>query len=78
LERRPNPLEMLNDPVYQAYTSPYLRAERERAEQELKEERERAEQSIEQVEQIKAFLDSQGIVLPEELQKSTFKGIKDS
>jgi len=89
LEKRPNPLETLDDSIYQAFTSPYLRAERERAEeeleaaeqelecieQELEVERERAEQSIKQAEQaqdineqIKAYLKTQGISLPEHLQ----------
>ena len=53
LEDRPTPLEMLDDPVYQGFTSPFLRAERERAERELQAEQERAEREL-QAEQKRA------------------------
>jgi len=56
LEDRPTPLEMLDDPVYRGYTSPLLRAERERAERAesaLQEEKERAEREL-QAEQERA------------------------
>jgi len=71
IKRRPNPSVMLDDPVYHNFTSPFLRAERIRAEQEI----ERIERELQaerqsrqtQVDEINAYLKAQGIALPDEL-----------
>lgn len=84
IKRRPTPPEMLDDPVYRNFTSPFLRAERiraekeiERIERELQAEQERAERELQservshqtQVDEINAYLKAQGISLPDELLK---------
>lgn len=54
LYRLPDPPAMVADPVYRDFISPFLRAERERAEQALEvaeQERERAEQEYDRAEQ---------------------------
>jgi len=54
---------MIDDPVYQDFISPDLRAERVRAERAEQE----AQEKQEQLDQINAYLKTQGISLPDEL-----------
>ena len=54
LYRLPEPPEMIDDPVYQGFVSPFLRAERLRAEEERRraeEERQRAEEERQRAEE---------------------------
>jgi Uma2 family endonuclease len=59
LYRLPEPPEMIEDPIYQQFVSPFLRAERTRAEQEsqrAEQESQRAEQESQRAEQAEARL----------------------
>ncbi|MEZ4658476.1 MAG: Uma2 family endonuclease [Caldilineaceae bacterium] len=57
LYRLPEPPELVDDPVYAGFASPFVRAERLRAEQ----ERKRAEQAQERAERYAAVLKSMGV-----------------
>ncbi|MEM7536920.1 MAG: Uma2 family endonuclease [Chloroflexota bacterium] len=67
---RPDPVTLLDDPVYQGFISPQVRAERQQVlaeRQQMLAERQRAEQAEQTLASVQAYLASIGVELPDNL-----------